>query len=98
MNIINNKLEENTNKNFSGADYLDHTLLNMKGLLKSRKCLVIIDSFFSALSKCQEGYKKKTGFLRQLRLLTSEEIVTRSSDLIKSRPEDLEVSLVENFV
>lgn len=69
----------------------------MKGLLKSRKCLVIIDSLLSALSKFQEGYKKN-GFLRQLRLLTSEEIVTRSSDLIKSRPEDLEVSVVENFV
>lgn len=96
MKIINNKLEENTNRHFSGADFLDHTLLNMKGLLKSRKCLVIIDSLLSVLSECQEGYKK-TGFLRQLRLLTSEQIVTRSSDLIKSRPEVLEVRLAENF-
>ena len=38
------------------------------------------------------------GYLHQLQLFTSKEIVQRSSNLIKSYPEDLEESLGEEFV
>lgn len=55
----------------------------------------------SALSKRQKAYEKVNGvfgFLRQLQSFTPEEIVKRSSNLIKSYPEDLEESLGEEFV
>ena len=54
-----------------------------------------------ALSKRHKAYEKLNGvigFLRQLKLFTPEEIVKRSSNLIKSYRKDLEESLGEEFV
>ena len=53
------------------------------------------------MSKRQKAYQKLNdvfGFLRQLQSFTPEEVVTRSSNLIKSYPEDLEESLCEELV
>ena len=68
---------------------------------KSQTFLVIIDSLLFALPKCQKAHQKVKGvfgFLHQLQSYTCEEIVKRSSNLIKSYPEDQEENLDEEFV
>jgi hypothetical protein len=88
---------------FSGSSTLDPLVESQtpSQQYKSRTFLVLIDSLLSALSKRQKAYQKLTdvfGFLRQLQSFTPEEVVTRSSNLIKSYPEDLEESLCEELV
>lgn len=95
--------QNRTYDDFSGSSTLDPLVESQtpSQKFKSRTFLAIIDSLLSALSKRQKAYLKVNGvfgFLHQLQSFTPEEIVKRSSNLIKSYPEDLEESLNEEFV
>jgi len=84
---------------FSGSSTLDPLAESQtpSQKFKSRTFLAIIDSLLSALSKRQKAYEKVNsifGFLRQLQSFTPDEIVKRSSNLIKSYPDDLKESLL----